>query len=167
MKRLIILAAVAAVAVVSANCANSREGGASSNIMAPSAVDSSGVVSTQARGGGHGGGKPGGGGGTGGSGSITLRMVTDSNNDGLPSFRDVLTFDVQTTATAYPWVTLNCSQNGTMVSTVANGIFATSLLRDFTLGPTVLWTGGAATCTATVHAYGSSTALASMSFPTN
>jgi hypothetical protein len=84
-----------------------------------------------------------------------------------------VTFVVQTTATPYPWVTLRCYQNGTLVSQESNGIFATSLGWDFTLGPSPLWTSGAADCTATLENWdsyyknGSITVLASMSFKVN
>src|SRR5438552_3236496 len=101
MPRLVILASVVMLAAISVNCANSPER-SNANILAPSASDAAILVAT----GGHGGGKPGTGGGSGGS--LTLAMVTDNNNDGLPNFGDTVTFAVQTTATAYPWVTLRC-----------------------------------------------------------
>jgi hypothetical protein len=116
-----------------------------------------------------GGGKPGGGGTTSG-GSITWVMVTDNNQDGLPSFGDTVTFAVQTTATAYPYVTVKCTQNGTVVSQESNAMSAGSLDEKFTLGPTSLWKGGAANCTATLENWDSyskndtTTVLASTSF---
>jgi len=124
---------------------------------------------------GKGGGKPGGGGTTTGGGTVSLKtpLVDDKNSDGLPSFRDTVTFNVQTSATVQPFVTLICKQNGTVVSKESNGMFPTSLGQNFTLGPTALWTGGTADCTATLENWdsysknGSITALASMSFTTN
>jgi hypothetical protein len=93
-----------------------------------------------------GGGKPGGGGTTGGTGTISLVLL--NSTDGLPHFGQQVTFNVSTTSTSQPWVDLKCYQNGTLVLEQANGIFATSLNKTFTLGPTTLWPGGAATCTA-------------------
>ena len=168
MHRLVILASVVIVAASSVSCANSSER-SSANSLAPSALD--GAI-TSARGGGGGGGKPGGGGTTGG-GSLTWVMVTDNNHDGVPSFTDTVTFAVQTTATTKPWVTLRCKQNGTLILQDSNGMFATSLDREFTLGPTSLWRSGAADCTATLENWdsysknGSITVLASTSFTTN
>jgi hypothetical protein len=91
----------------------------------------------------------------------------------VPSFGDVVTFNVSTTATLYPYVTVNCYQNGTLVLTQSNGIFPASLGQDFTLGPSALWQGGAASCTAILQnwdnyaKHGSITNLASMSFAVN
>ena len=158
MRRLVILASVVMLAVSSANCANSSE---QSN-ASPVAPSTSGLAL-------RGGGKPGGGSG-GSGGSLTYKMVTDNNNDGVANFRETVTFVVQTTATVYPYVTLRCKQNGTLVSQESNGIFPTSLSGDFTLGPTSLWTGGTADCTATLEnwdsysKHGSITVLASTSF---
>jgi len=163
MHRLVILASVVMVAASSVNCANSPER-SSANILAPSASD----AATNARGGN----KPGPGSG-GSGGSIAWVMVTDKNGDSVPSFADTVTFAVQTTATTKPWVTLRCKQNGTLVLQDSNGIFATSLDQNFTLGPTSVWTSGAADCTATLENWdsytknGSITVLASTSFTAN
>ena len=87
-----------------------------------------------------------GGGGSGG-GTISLVMETDKNSDGLPNYNDVVTFNVATTSTTMPWVTLKCTQNGTLVYQGSNGIFSTSLNQNFTLASNS-WTSGAADCTA-------------------
>lgn len=116
---------------------------------------------------GAGGGKPGGGGTTGGG---TLSLVLLNSTDGLPHFGQKVTFNVSTTATTKPWVTLKCSQNGALVYKQSNGIFATSLGQVFTLGPTPSWQGGEADCTATLENWdsysknGKITALASIGF---
>jgi hypothetical protein len=170
MHRLVTLASVVMLAASSVNCANSPER-STANMLAPSSSDGAATVGAAGGHGGSGGGKPGGGSGT--RGSLAVAMVIDNNTDGVPSFGDTVTFTVSTTATAYPWVTLRCNQNGTLVSQESNGIFATSLSRDFTLGPTSLWPSGAATCTATLENWdsysknGSITVLASTSFPVN
>jgi hypothetical protein len=157
MKRIAILASVLVMAIGSANCSNSG-----SSLVSPSSVDASAAASDA-----KGGGKPGGGGTTGG-GTISLVMVTDNNGDGLPSFTDVVTFNVSTTATVYPYVTLKCYQNGTLVLKTSNGIFPTSLGQNFQLGPSPAWQSGAADCTANLENWDSYpktiTTLASMSF---
>jgi hypothetical protein len=90
--------------------------------------------------------KPGGGG----TGTISLVMVTDKNGDGLPNYNDVVTFAVSTPSTTQPYVTLKCSQNGTLVSQQSNGIFPISLGQNFTLASTA-WQSGAGDCTATLQ----------------
>jgi hypothetical protein len=111
------------------------------------------------------------GGGTGGSGgTISLVMSNDVNGNGLPNYMDTVTFAVSTTATTMPWVTVNCSQGGTLVYQASNGIFYTSLNQLFVLGETTAWQGGAADCTAYLQNWDSYskhhtvTNLASMSF---
>jgi hypothetical protein len=114
----------------------------------------------------------GGGGGhhstSGGTGTISLVMVVDANGDSLPNFRDKVTFNVSTTATSQPWVTLKCYQSGSLVYKASNGIFSTSLNENFTLGPTPNWQSGAADCTAYLEDWdsysknGSISTLASM-----
>ena len=169
MHRLVILASVVMMAASSMNCANSPER-SSANILAPSALDAASILDASAN---QANGKPGGGGGTvTGGGSLTLRMVVDQNGDGLPNFRDTVTFTVQTTATAYPYVTLKCYKDGTLVSQESNAMFAGSLDENFQLGPTQLWTSGTASCTATLESWNSSkrssvTVLASMPVTVN
>jgi hypothetical protein len=113
---------------------------------------------------GNGRGKPGGG-GTG-----TLSLVLLNSTDGLPHFGQKVTFDVSTTATTRPWVTLKCTQGGVQVYRASNGIFATSLNQTFTLGPTPSWQGGDADCTASLENWdsysknGKITTLGSMAF---
>ena len=96
---------------------------------------------------GGGGGKPVGGGSTGGGISGPL-MVTDTNTPGL-SLGDRVTFNVSTTATASPWVNVNCYQGGTFVYGEWHGFFASYLYgQTYTLGPTRMWQSGGADCTA-------------------
>jgi hypothetical protein len=115
-----------------------------------------------------GGGKPSGGGTTGG-GTISLEVLT-SPGDGLPHVMYKVTFNVSTTATQYPWVTVNCySPSGAWVYHASNGIFPTSLNQVFTLGSNT-WTSGDADCTAWLQnwdnyqKHGTITNLASTSF---
>jgi hypothetical protein len=116
-------------------------------------------------GGNGGGGKPGGGGGGG-----TIDLVLLNSADGVANYGEQVTFRVSTSATSYPYVTLKCTQGGSLVYQASKGIFPTSLGQNFTLGPTPSWQGGEADCTATLEDWdsysknGSITPLASMSF---
>jgi hypothetical protein len=91
-----------------------------------------------------GGGKPSSGGG--GGGTITLKLL--NSTDGVPHVGQKVTFNVSTTATQYPWVTVNCyDASGVWVYHASNGIFATSLNQVFTLASNT-WMSGDANCTA-------------------
>ena len=175
MSKLVILASAAAVVMLSVAC--SETGGLSSSstsvLTGPSGLvvssDDGTIASTQAKGSG-GGRKPGGGGSTGsGSGTISLVMVNDVGTTGT-SRGDKVTFNVSTTATVYPWVTVRCLKNSTLVYKQSNGIFPTSLGQNFTLGPTTLWQSGGADCIATLENWdgysknGAITVIQSMSF---
>jgi hypothetical protein len=87
---------------------------------------------------------PGGGGGTPTS-TITLHLL--NSTDGLAHVGQLVTFDVSTTSTQYPWVTLYCYRSGSLVYKMSNGIFPTSLGEDFTLASNS-WMSGEADCTA-------------------
>jgi hypothetical protein len=101
--------------------------------------------------------------------SITLVMPSAAVNGGStgPQYGTQVTFAVSTT-TAYPWVDTQCSQNGQVVYEQWAGFFASyGGSQMFTLGPTQLWSGGAATCTATLVSYdknGRQSTLASTNF---
>jgi hypothetical protein len=98
-----------------------------------------------------GGGKPGGGGG--GTGTISLAFMDGATQ---ADFAARVTFNVSTTATAYPYVHLMCRQNGVLVAEGRQGFFPTALGNQwFTLGPTPAWQGGAADCTANLEKYAS------------
>jgi hypothetical protein len=113
----------------------------------------------------------GGGGGSvgGGTSTSTLSLVLLNSTDGLPHVGQKLTFNVSTTVTSEPWVTLYCYQNGSLVYKGSNGIFPTSLGQIFTLASNS-WTGGAADCAAWLQnwdrytKHGTIQNLASMSF---
>ena len=96
-----------------------------------------------------GGGKPGGGGG--GSSSSSLSLVLLNSSDGQAHWGQQVTFDVVTTATASPFVSLNCYQGSTWVLTASAGFFPSyPWSRDFTLSSGA-WPGGAADCTARLY----------------
>lgn len=172
MSRLVMLASVVALAAGSANCANSPGQSNSLAGVGPSAAivaapsEGAGTLATE----GKGGRTTGGGGTTSGGSGGTISLVLLNSTDGLPHFGQNVTFNVSTTATTRPWVTLKCYVGGTLVDKDSNGIFAGSLDQIFTLGGTQLWQSGAGDCTATLEnwdAYsknGSITTLASMSF---
>jgi hypothetical protein len=98
----------------------------------------------------------GGGGGKGGSGTISLVVETDQNSDGLPNYGDVIKFNVSTTDTTEPHVSLSCSQNGTVVYNSVTGYYASypwPWTQNMTLSSGA-WTSGAADCTATGYYFG-------------
>jgi hypothetical protein len=135
-------------------------------VLALALVPAAGLAAKGASAGKPGGsGNPGGGGGGG-----TISLVLLDSTDGLPHYGQRVTFDVSTTATSYPYVTLKCSKNGSVVYQASKGIFPTSLGQVFTLGPTPSWQGGDADCTATLADWdsysknGKKTPLASMDF---
>ncbi|MFL5798029.1 MAG: hypothetical protein ACJ77A_08860 [Actinomycetota bacterium] len=90
---------------------------------------------------------------SGGGSSISFSMVNDANSDRLPNWGDTITFSVSTTATQYPSVELDCSQNGTPVYTHSAGFYPTypwPQSQNFVL-QSYVWTGGAADCVATLY----------------
>jgi len=113
-----------------------------------------------------------GGAGTGGKvggGTLSLVMIQDANSDGLPNWGDTVTFNVSTTATSQPVVSLSCYQNGSLVFSSSAGFYpdyAYPWLRNFILSSTA-WSSGAATCTATLEYYNGKrmATLATLSFP--
>ena len=140
MSRLAILASIVALAAGSANCADDPAQANSIGSIAPSAMASSSdaTLSTLAKGG-----RP-----ALGAGDSTI----DLSPDAVAQFGGSITFDITTTATQYPWVTLTCSQNGVLVYQLSLAQFlGTVYSRTFTLGPTNAWESGAADCTATLE----------------
>jgi hypothetical protein len=101
-------------------------------------------------------------GGTGGGGTLAVKMVTDNNGNGLPNWNDWITFDVSTTATDKPWVKVECPGYASSA-----GFFASYAWNPYFDLASTAWTGGAATCTATLYKYGSNgkiTNLTSITF---
>ena len=87
---------------------------------------------------------------TSGSSTSTLSLVLLNSTDGSPHYGQVITFNVSTTATSYPTVDLKCYQNGAMVLSWSAGFFPSYLwTKNLTLS-SPSWTGGAASCTATL-----------------
>jgi len=100
--------------------------------------------------------------------SLVVPTAAGAAATSAPQFGTQVTFAVTTTATAYPWVDTKCSQNGELVYEQWAGFFDGYVGSDmFTLGPTALWSGGAASCTATLVTFdrnGRAAKLASTSF---
>jgi hypothetical protein len=68
-----------------------------------------------------------------------------------PKYGDTVRFNVSTTATSSPFVNLNCYQGGTLVAVGWAAYFDGALgTGDFGLY-SPMWTGGAATCTASLE----------------
>jgi len=171
MSRLAILASVVALAVGTTGCGNSQGQSNSLVDVGPSTVSSTpsqedgGNLATLGKPSGGGGGGKRGGGGTTTTGGGTIELVLLNSTDGLAHVRQDVTFNVSTTATVAPFVTLRCYQNGTLVLKSSNGMFVTSLDQIFTLASNS-WLSGAADCDATLENWdsGGVVALASMSF---
>ena len=108
------------------------------------------------------------------SSSITLVQLSESTSLAATSFTsdpqygEQVTFEVKTDRTEHPWVRTQCWQGGELVYVQWHGFFAGySYDPIFMLGPTELWIGGAASCTADVGSFarnGSFRTLASTSF---
>ena len=138
MRKWVSIASVVALATVSAGCVNPPAGaGSISNILPIAGIVSPSAL--EARAPGKGGGNPKDNAGS----SLTLVMVDDARVTG-PSWGDVVTFTVSTTA-ARAFISLECYQGAAWV--LAAGGWP--LESQFTLAATS-WPGGAAECTATL-----------------
>ena len=158
MRKFMTVVSVAAVAVFSASCSSHDGVNASGDVLGVAGVVGPSAF-TEARGGG-GGGKGGGkgGGGTtspdgGGGGSLSLVMAVDNNGNQKPNWNDTITFNVSTSATTEPHVTLSCSQGGNVVLGATTGFYASYPWpwTNFMKLSTQSWTGGAADCTAQLY----------------
>jgi hypothetical protein len=108
-----------------------------------------------------------GGGGPGTSSTGSLSLVLMNSSDGLPHYGQQVTFNVSTTATTRPYVSLDCTQNGTLVYSNQVGYYpGYPWVQYFTLASSY-WTGGAASCTATLQYWNGKrwSSLTSISFP--
>jgi hypothetical protein len=91
------------------------------------------------------------GGGT--SGSSSLSLVLLNSTDGLPHWGQNVTFNVSTTATNEPYVSLECWQNGTVVYGASAGFFPGYPWPGSQIFPlsSPSWTGGGASCAAKLY----------------
>jgi hypothetical protein len=99
------------------------------------------------------------------SSSITLKVMTGSAPTSAVLFGSPVSFNVATTATNFPWVEVLCSNGSTLLFGQVQG-FAHGAQPVYTLGPTQMWSGGSASCTATLFSTdsGKRKNLASTSF---
>lgn len=94
----------------------------------------------------------------GGSGGVTSTsslalVLLSSPVDGLPHWGQQVKFDVSTTATTEPHVSLKCYQSSTLVYTTQTGYYASypwPWTQTMTLASDA-WTGGAADCNAVLY----------------
>ena len=104
-----------------------------------------------------------------GGGTSSLTLVNETAPGTAPAYGQTVTFRVSTSATSEPFVGLSCSQNGTQVYSTSAGFFASypwPWQQNMPLS-SGSWTGGAASCVATLFAYagsGKMTKLATTSF---
>lgn len=103
-------------------------------------------------------------------GSSSIQLVVASGSDSVPNWGEAVTFTVSTTATSQPHVDLLCSQAGKTVYSATTGYYASypwPWTQTMTLS-SQLWTGGAASCTASLYMFtskGAKNVLAALSFP--
>ena len=155
MRRLGIVASVLSAALISVNCGATNAVNdltAPSSVSAPSTESATFVAMGRGGSGGGGGGK--GGKPSGGSGTLTLVMVTDNGN-GAPNWGEQITFTASTTATDRPAVKVTCTQNGAVVYGWNTGYYADYPWPDTQIMPlrSDYWTSGAASCSAVLHYY--------------
>ncbi len=140
MHRLVIFASVAMLAAAGVSCSRSGSGILSS----PSIAGTGAGVGVE---GGNGGGKQSG------SSSLSLVLYKDVNGNGLPNWGDQVTFNVATTASTEPYVSLTCTQNGVVVLGAMAGFYPSypwPWTQIMTLSSTA-WQGGPASCTAQLY----------------
>lgn len=104
------------------------------------------IVAPQAASANHGGQHP-----TGAASSLKLVILTGA--DQVPNWGEQITFDVSTTATAYPHVDVTCTQNAVTVYGATTGYYSSypwPWTQDMTLR-SQSWASGAADCTATLY----------------
>jgi hypothetical protein len=85
--------------------------------------------------------------------SLAVPLPYDANRNGLPNWGDTVRFNVSTTATTQPHVSVQCSQNGAVVYTAQTGYYdgyPWPWTQNMSLW-SAAWTGGAADCTATLY----------------
>ena len=160
MRKFVTLAAVAVLAVGSANCTASDASNSAGNVFPMSSPVSPSML--QARGGNGGGNGKGGGTGSPSSensgSSLSVQLAIDADSNGITSRGDSVTFFVLTPV-AEPNVELLCAQNGVVVYGAMWPLTPTPKLSSSA------WQSGAAECTATLFPLGDRrTVLATLTF---
>ncbi len=83
----------------------------------------------------------------------SLSLVVLNSTDGLPHWGQQVTFNVSTTATTEPHVSLQCSQGGVLVYAAQSGYYASypwPWTQVMTLS-SAAWTNGSAECVASLY----------------
>src|SRR5216683_7718212 len=83
----------------------------------------------------------------------SLGLVLLNSTDGLPHWGQQVTFNVSTTATTEPHVSLKCSQNGVVAYSAQSGFYASypwPWTQVMTLS-SAAWTSGSADCVASLY----------------
>ena len=85
------------------------------------------------------------------TGTVALRIVTDTNGNNAPNWGDSITFDV-TANVSYPMVNVTCMQGTTQVDNQSNGFYiGWPWSKSFPLSNWYSWTSGGADCVATLY----------------
>ena len=98
--------------------------------------------------------------------SSSFALVLLNSTDGLAHWGQNTTFAITTTATAYPYVSLTCVQLTKLVLSGSAGFWASypwPQERIMSLS-SMVWTSGAADCTATLRDFYSGTVLGTLGF---
>lgn len=87
------------------------------------------------------------------TGSSSLSLVLIDSTDGVPHWGQSVTFNVATTATSEPNVSLDCYQNGTLVYGAVTGFYPSYPWPGTQIMPlsSPSWTDGPASCTAQLY----------------
>jgi hypothetical protein len=80
--------------------------------------------------------------------SLAAPSTLTASVDAWPRYGDLVSFDISTNETAYPWVNLKCYQGGQLVAEGWEGYFDGALDNGLFGLASATWTGGAADCTA-------------------
>jgi hypothetical protein len=89
--------------------------------------------------------------------SVTVKPVegTAAPAASWPRYGDYVTFALNAPNVDQPYVLNECFQGGVRVSAEVHGFYSGYMFGTvYSLGPTALWTGGAADCTATLYTNG-------------
>ncbi len=92
-------------------------------------------------------------GGSSGSTGSSLTLVNETAPGTAPAYGQTITFDITQNKTSQPYVSVTCSQNGSVVYSQSAGFFATypwPWQTNYTLS-SGSWTGGAASCVARLY----------------
>lgn len=101
------------------------------------------------------------------NGTSTLTLVLLNSTDGLAHWGQQITFNVSTSATTEPHVSLTCSQNGVVVLTDEAGYYASypwPWAQTMTLS-SYSWTSGGANCDAVLYYFSGKKTVTLLTLP--